>query len=396
MEGEEGSWAVALGQEIRRTVRAVIETGVREELAGVLAALPWGRTETRQGYRHGERTRTLGTAVGPLGLTLPRARLFRPDGATTEWESQLVPRYQRRAADVNAAVLRCYLGGVSQRRMATALRPLLKGLPLSKSAVSRLVGQLQSACDTWRQRSLADEAIVNLLLDGFNVKVRLGGKVVTVPVLGALGVRQNGERVLLALALAGSEATTAWEGLVQDLVARGLRTPILAIIDGSPGLHAALRAVWPRLEIQRCTVHKGRNLQGKVPAHLRAEVAADYKTFVYAATPEAVRTGYERFVRKWEKKCPGVAASLLEAGEELLTFTKFPPSQWKALRTTNALERLNGEFRRRVKTQGGFPSEAAVLVVLYGLVATGYVRYRKMVGWKDLADVVLAFSKHAA
>lgn len=389
-------WGGTLRRAVQQTVREFITNLTHEELAGVLGAAPWARTDTRVGYRHGERTRTVGTFAGPVDLTLPRARLTRPDGTTAEWESQIVPRYVRRAPDVNAAVLRCYFGGVNQRRMAAALRPLLKGVPLSKSAVSRLVGQLVSACEAWRHRSLADEDIVDLLCDGFHVKVRLGGKSVSVPVLAALGVRRSGEKVLLALELAGDEGTEAWALLVRDLVARGLRAPILAIIDGAPGLRAALVQAWPHLEIQRCTVHKARNLLAKAPAALRAEVAEDYRAFIYAATAAEVRAGHERFLRKWDKKCPGVATSLREAGDDLLTFTKFPPSQWKALRTTNALERLNQEFRRRVKTQGGFPSEAAVLVVLYGLVASGHVRYRRMDGWEQQADVILAFRKHAA
>ena len=394
---EEGpTWGESLRRQVQQTVRTFVEDLVEAELAGVLGAAPWARADARVGYRHGAKARTLSTKDGPVTLTLPRARLFAADGATTEWASAAVPRYQRRAPDVDATVLRCYLGGVNQRRMAAALRPLLQGVPLSKSAVSRVVGRLTAACEAWRERSLATEDIIDLLCDGFHVKVRLGGKMVGVPVLAVLGVRRSGEKVLLALELAGSESTDAWAGVVVGLVARGLRAPILAIIDGAPGLRAALGQAWPKLEIQRCTVHKARNLLAKAPAGLRSEVAEDYHAFVYAETAEAVREGYARFLRKWDKKCPGVAASLREAGEDLLTFTKFPPSQWKALRTTNALERLNQEFRRRVKTQGGFPSEAAVLTVLYGLVASGFVRYRRMDGWEDQAEVILAFRKQAA
>lgn len=396
LEGEEGIWSAGLAQGIRSAVRFFIEGVVGEELTAALGATPYARVGTRVGYRNGSKRRDVTASAGKVSLELPRGRFFGEGGRTTEWESRALPRYQRRCADVDAAVLNCYLSGVNTRRVKVALRPLLRGAPLSKSAVSRLVGQLKSRFDAWRERSLKDETIVNLLLDGFGVNVRLGGRVVRVPVLAAVGVRSDGEKVLLALEMCASEATASWEALVRSLEARGLRAPILAIVDGNPGLLRAIANAWPGTKVQRCVVHKLRNLLAKAPRHLSAEVAADYRAFIYAETGEEVRAGYERFLRKWDKACPGVATSLREAGEALLTFTLFPTTQWKALRTTNSLERLNGEFRRRVKTQGGFPSEQSVLVLLFALVDSGLVRMRKMVGWRQMPEVLLAFGRQAA
>jgi transposase-like protein len=141
--------------------------------------------------------------------------------------------------------------------------------------------------------------------------------------------------------------------------------------------------------VQRCTVHKLRNLERNAPAHVLEEIKADYHRIVYAVSLAEARKAYAAFVRKWRKRCPGVVASLEEAGDELLTFFPFPAEQWKCLRTTNAIERLNEEFRRRVKTQGSFPTEDAAMVLLYGLVATGQIKLRKIDG-PHLVRAVLA------
>jgi putative transposase len=126
---------------------------------------------------------------------------------------------------------------------------------------------------------------------------------------------------------------------------------VLAVIDGNPGLEAALKAQWPQLAIQRCTNHKLRNLLAKAPAHLREELAEDYRRMIYDESREAVEHARVGFARKWKVRCRAVSSSFEEAGDQLFTFTAFPLSQWKALRTTNALERINEEFRRRTKTK---------------------------------------------
>jgi len=169
----------------------------------------------------------------------------------------------------------------------------------------------------------------------------------------------NGQRVVLDLRLAGVESEQAWLDAVRSLSARHLGAPRLAVIDGNPGLAAALKMQWPQLAIQRCTNHKLWNLLAKAPAHLREELAEDYRRMIYAASREGVEQARVGFLRNWKLRCKAVGASFEKAGDELFTFTSFPSSQWKALRTTNALERINEEFRRRTKTQASLPSEEA-------------------------------------
>jgi transposase-like protein len=244
--------------------------------------------------------------------------------------------------------------------------------------------------ETWRARDLAADGIQYLSLDGWFPKVRIGKRRVRVPVLVTLGVRADGERIILDVRLAGDESTAAWRDVIRDLVERHVGTPTLAIIDGSAGLAAALREQWPALAIQRCTTHKLRNLQAKAPVRLREELAEDYRRMIYADSRALVDQARARFVRKWRLRCPAVVEGLEEAGDDLFTFLHFPISQWKALRTTNALERINEEFRRRTKTQASLPSQDAVLLLLFGLLRTGQVRLRKIDGWHDMKQAKAA------
>jgi len=383
---------VSLSELIHQHVRVAIETAVREELQAALGATAYERNGSRRGYRNGSRERTLTGPTGPVALALPRATLFRGAGAK-EWTSTIVPRYQRRMPRVNEAVIATYLAGGNTRRIRGALQPLLKAAPLSKSAVSRVIATLTDGLEAWRTRSLTDLDVIYIYLDGFALRVRSGGKVVSVPVLGVVGVLPDGRKHLLALELCAGESFAAWKGCLDDLVARGLRAPVLAIIDGNAGLRRAVGEIWPRAALQRCCVHKLRNLERKAPKHVLAEIRDDFHRIVYAAGADAARAAYTAFERTWAKRCPGLVTSLREGGDELLTFFSFPKAQWKTLRTTNTIERLHGEFRRRVKTQGSLPTEDAALVLLFSLVASGHIKLRRIDGWRKIATVL---SQHTA
>jgi len=383
---------VSLSELIHQHVRVAIETAVHEELRAALGATPYERSEVRRGYRNGIKARTLTGPTGPVALTVPRATLFNVAGAK-EWTSTIIPRYQRRMPQVNEAVVATYLAGGNTRRIRGALQPLLKAAPLSKSAVSRVIATLKDGLEAWRTRPLADLSVIYLYLDGFALRVRSAGKVVTVPVLGVVGVLPDGHKHLLALELCGGESFAAWRGCLDDLVARGLRAPVLAIVDGNAGLRRAVGETWPRAALQRCCVHKLRNLERKAPKHVLAEIRDDFHRIVYAADADVARAAYTAFERAWAKRCPGVVTSLREAGNELLTFFAFPKSQWKALRSTNVIERLHQEFRRRVKTQGSLPSEDAAIVLLFSLVASGQIKLRRIDGWRRIAAVL---SQHTA
>ena len=383
----------SLGELIHQEVRAAIEMAVHEELCAALATTPYERSYVRRGYRNGTKTRTLTGPTGPIALTLPRATLF---AGAQEWTSKIVPRYQRRLPEVNEAIVATYLAGGNTRRIRGALQPLLKTAPLSKSAVSRVIATLKQGLEAWRTRSLTELDVIYVYLDGFALRVRSAGRVVSVPVLGVVGVLTDGRKHLLALELCHGESFAAWKGCLDDLVARGLRAPVLAIIDGNAGLRRAVGEVWPQAAVQRCCVHKLRNLERKAPKHVLSEIRDDFHRIAYATSADAARAAYATFERAWGKRCPGVVASLREGGDELLTFFTFPKAQWKTLRTTNTIERLHEEFRRRVKTQGSLPNEDAALILLFSLVASGQVRLRKIDGWRKIAAVIRQHTPRAA
>ena len=381
----------AIEARMRGRIRETIEAIVDEELEAALGAGKSARVgATRQGYRHGTRARTLTTSLGPTTFAMPRGRVRTAAGTLAEWRSTTVARYQRRTARVDEALLSVYLAGTNTRRLKGALAPLLRGGPLSKDAISRLVGRLRGDFETWRSRDLAEEDLRYLFLDGWFPKVRIGRRRERVPVLVTLGVRGDGQRVVLDLRLAGEESAASWGEVLGSLITRQLRRPVLAVVDGNPGLLAALQTHWPGLAVQRCTAHKLRNLQAKAPARLREELTEEYRRMIYAETPTAVEQARTRFTKKWQLRCPAVVESLTEVGEDLFTLLRFPASQWKALRTTNALERINEEFRRRTKTQASLPGQDAVLLLLFGLLRSGQVKLRALVGYRDLAVVQAA------
>ena len=372
-----------LTEALRGKVREMIMTLAEAELAEVLAARSYERSEARRGYRNGKRQRSISTGLGATVIELPRARINEGSGEK-EWQSGLIRRYQRRGASVDQALLGCYLSGANGRRIRGALSPLLRGSPLSKSAISRLVGRLEALFSQWRSRSLASEAVVVIYLDAIALRVRIAKKVISVPVLVGLGVKEDGHKVILDLELFQSESSSCWEGFVEGLIGRGLKAPLLAIVDGNKGLRSALAKNWPATLVQRCTVHKLRNLERYAPRHAIEEIKSDYHKIVYAESLEQAHKAQRDFISKWKKLAPKVVLSLEEAGEELLTFYRFPKSQWKVLRTTNAIERLNGEFRRRVKTQSSLPDARAAERLLFGLIISGQIQMRRIDGWQDL------------
>lgn len=372
-----------LETQLRQQVREAIETVLEGELTAALGSARHERTERRQGYRRGALERTITTSDGPRVLQVPRGRVRQADGTTKEFHSQLLPRYGRRTRDVDAAILGSYLAGVNSRRIRTALKPLLGERHLSKSAVSRIVARLKALFTTWQARDLQDERYAVLYLDGFHLKVRMARRVVAVPVLAALGVAENGQKRLAALQLAATEAQTSWGGLLTDLQRRGLPAPLLVVTDGHAGLKKALEA-WSTVRVQRCTTHKERNLDDACPVHARAEMKRDYHRIIHADDGLAARAAYDAFVKKWTTLCPAVTRSIEETGLDLLTFYDFPKAMWKSLRTTNTLENLNREFRRRTKTQASFGTEAAAITLLYGLVAFGQIVLRRIDGHEHL------------
>lgn len=374
---------------LRQNIRATIEALFEEELAEFIGRCRYGRGEgSKKGYRHGHRDRQLVGTFGTETVSVPRARIEDDDGKITEWRSKALPRYQRLTKKAEALIASVYLAGTNTRRVKRALFGLFQGA-VSKDVVSRTWRKVKVDWDAWCARSLAEQDIVRLILDGTVVKTRLDRKATNISVLAAIGVRRDGKKVLLSIRNMGGESKAAWGEFLGDLDARGLQRPDFVIVDGAPGLEAALVALWgEELPIQRCTVHKHRNLLGHAPKHMHDELTEDYRDMIYADTAAEIETRRKAFLRKWRLKCRAVADSLEEAGDRLFAFTRLDPSQWKSARTTNAIERLNEEFRRRIKTQTVLPCAETVPMLLWALMASGQIQMRKVDGWETLSQPI--------
>jgi putative transposase len=400
-------WSTPLEAGVRGTIRGFIETLLEEELETALGRARYARLKIAAGaraaaaaglgngelaagavpptgHRNGRRERQVLGSFGAVTVAVPRARLTTADG-TTEWVNKTLPAYRRRTREVDALIAGAYLAGTNTRRVGRALTAIFRGA-ISKSTVSRVWRQIKVDWESWNKRDLSGEDIVRLILDGTVVKVRLDKKATSISLLVVLGVRRDGQKVLLAVKNMGGESEAAWRGILDDLTRRGLKRPELAIVDGAPGLEKALVALWPALPLQRCTVHKLRNLIAHAPKRLAEEIAADYSDMIYADSPQTIEKRRKAFVRKWRDKCEAVSRSLEEAGDKLFTFTRLPVEQWKSARTTNAIERLHLEFKRRIKTQTVLPSAETAAMLFWALLASGQIVLRKVDGWTSIAQ----------
>jgi len=378
------AWFDPIESGLRGRIRGFIEELIEQELAAALGRDRYERGGTTAGHRHGRRTRRLTGSFGAVDIAVPRARLRSADGAEREWRSAALPRYARRTRQIEALIAGAYLAGTNTRRVQRALAALFRGA-VGKDVVSRTWRKVKTDWEAWCRRDLAGDDIVRLILDGTVVRVRLDRKATAVSLLVVLGVRRDGQKVLLAARSMGGESEAAWRAVLDDLIARGLRTPEFLIVDGAAGLEKALAALWPTLPTQRCTVHKHRNLLAHAPEALHEELSADYSDMIYAATATEIEQRRRAFLRKWRLKCRAVADSLEEAGERLFAFTRLP-SQWKSARTTNAIERLHEEFKRRIKTQTVLPSAETAAMLFWALLASGQITMRKVDGWQTLGQ----------
>src|ERR1700729_2272978 len=275
------TWFDPIETGLRDRVREFIHAMIEGELDLALSRpryarhtkLPSGEAEGVAGgggHRHGHRSRSLLGSFGQVEIEVPRARLNTPDGKTTEWKSKALRAYQRRTLVADPLIAGAYLAGTNTGR------------------VRRVWRKVKSDWDAWNARSLAEEPIVRLILDGTVVRVRLDRKATSISLLVILGVRADGQKVLLAIKSMGGESAEAWRTVLDDLIKRGLRRPEFLIVDGAPGLEKAIAAVWDGVPVQRCTVHKHRNLLASAPERLHEEIGADYNDMIYVGTREEI------------------------------------------------------------------------------------------------------------
>ena len=346
---------------LREGVRVLAQAVMEAEVTG-LTGVPKGERdpERRLTNRNGYRERRWDTRVGTIELAIPRVR----DGSY--FPSLLEPRRRTERA-LLAVVQEAYLGGVSTRRVDELVRALgIEGL--SRSEVSRMCAALDAEVEAFRRRSLAGETYPYLWLDATYLKVREGGRVVSMAVLVAVGVARSGERRVLGLELApGNDEGSAWPAFVRSLVERGLAGVRLVISDDHRGLVRAIREQLLGAAWQRCRVHLTRNAQDLVPRSGRSMVASAVRMILEQPDEASAREQLGRVVEGLGPRFPAVAALLSEAEDDLLAHLTFPESHRRQIRSTNPLERLNKEIKRRTAVVGIFPTRASV-VRLVGMI----------------------------
>jgi putative transposase len=337
---------------VRQGVKAVLEEVLEEEMAEHLQAGYRELTPTRRGERNGYYQRNLLTPAGKIErLEVPRDR----EG---EFVTEVFERYKRMTGDVEEAVLEMYLSGISVRKIAGVTEALSR-VKVGKDAVSRIARRLEEQQREWRERSLEEKGYPYLYLDATYLKVRWGARVTTMALLVCVGVDEEGFREVLAVEVAGSEKGAAYASMLRGLVDRGLSGVQLVVSDDHEGIKAAIFSELPGAGWQRCAVHFERNVLSYVPASEMSEVADDLKAIFKVRRGKTARALAEEFVELYAKRFPK-AVSVFEAGiGDALTYLSFPGSHHAKVRTTNMLERLFKELKRRTRVVGVFPNETS-------------------------------------
>ncbi len=339
---------------LREAMALVLQELIELEAAQVIGAGRYERTDARTTHRNGSRSRLLSTKAGDVELRIPKLR------AGSFLPALLEPR-RRIDRALWAVVMEAYVHGVSTRKVDDLVAALGIDAGISKSEVSRICGELDEVVAAFRDRPLGHTAFPYVFLDATYVKAHDGASVVSKAIVVATGVTRNGDREVLGLAVGDSEDGAFWTAFLRSLRARGLGGVRLVISDAHEGLKAAIGAVLLGAAWQRCRVHFLRNVLTRIPRGSAEMVLAAIRTIFAQPDAAAVREQLDEIVDKLQPRFPIVAAMLAEAKDDILAFTAFPVGHWRKVWSTNPLERVNKEIKRRTDVVGIFPNEAAIL-----------------------------------
>jgi transposase-like protein len=327
------------------------------------------------------------TALGPVPVRVPKVR--DRSGSGVKFNSALVPPYVRKAKRVEAALPWLYLRGISTGDMQEALSVLVgeEAKGLSPAVVSRLKAQWSEAYSAWNQRDLSAEHYVYVWADGIYSTLR--GEDDRLCLLILIGVNEQGEKRLLALSDGYRESKASWLSVIQDLQARGLKTPPqLAIGDGALGFWAALNEGWPQTRCQRCWVHKTANILNELPKSIQGKAKAGLHEIWMAETQAQAEKAFDRFVRDFGAKYPKAVDILVKDRAVLLSFYDFPAEHWIHIRTTNPIESSFATIRHRTTRTKNCVSRNTLLGLVFQLALTAEKSWRKLRGFNRLPDVV--------
>jgi putative transposase len=376
---------------VRQGVKAVLEEVLQDEMTQHLEAGYRELTPTRRGERNGCYQRNLVTPAGKI------ERLEVPRDCEGEFVTEVFERYKRMTGNVEEAILEMYLCGISVRKIAGVTDALSK-VRIGKDAVSRIASRLEEQQKQWRGRSL-EKIYPYLYLDATYLKVRWGARVTSMTLLAAVGVDEEGFREVLGVEVAGSEKGAAYTSLLRDLIDRSLSGVRLAVSDDHEGIKAAVAGELPGAEWQRCTVHFQRNVLSHVPSSSMSEVAEDLSAIFKVSRHKMAEALAEEFVSLYEKSYPK-AVSIFKAGIwDALSYLSYPGTHHARIRSTNMLERLFKEVKRRTRVVGVFPNERsastlATEIVLRSSEEWALRRYLTMNALQEGEKPNLQLSRH--
>ena len=339
---------------VREMLGAFVQTLMGAEADAICGAGYGERSPERVNSRNGYRHRDFDTRAGTLDLAVPKLR----EGSY--FPGWLLEPRRRAERALTQVVCQCYVEGVSTRRVDDVVKAMgIEGI--SKSQVSAMAKELDAVVEAFRSRPLDAGPYTYVWLDALVLKVREGGRVVTVAMVIATGVNNEGKRESLGFDVITTEDGAGWTAFLRSLVARGLSGVALVVSDDHKGLKAAIEAVLVGATWQRCRTHFARNLLTRVPKASQGMVATLVRTIFEQPDHDSVWAQHARVVDQLAGRFPEAAMMLAGAAEDLLAFSTFPPEHWSAIRSNNPQERLNKEIRRRTDVVGIFPNRSAVV-----------------------------------
>lgn len=357
--------------DMRETVGQYLTNLMRAELTAFLGRQPYERKHNDVNHRNGTYERSFALkGIGQVRVDVPRDR----KGA---FQTCVIPRSKQYENAIRQDLSMMFLTGISTRSLSLMSKRLI-GRSISHAEISNANRELAEAVEKWRMRDLSEEAVKYIFVDGVNFNMRVGRSVEVVPVLVAIGVLKTGHRLVLSLQAGDKESASSWREFFKDLKSRGLRGQevILGIMDGLTGLEKVFKEEFPNAKIQRCQVHVARNVLAKVPKKLKQAVADHMRSIFYASSKDKAKELFRSFTQTWEKDLPSAVKTLERSIEQCLTFFDHPEEEWISLRTTNIIERLNKEFKRRTKSMEIVAGEAAC----YRLLA--FISLRMELYWR--------------
>jgi transposase-like protein len=342
-------------------IRLLVNEAMRQQRSQALQAQPYQRTQTRQGHSNGFKPKTLGTRLGPIQFRVPQVR------GGLEFYPSALEKGVRSEQALKLALAEMYVQGVSTRKVSAIVEELC-GTAVSSTQVSQCAAQLDAHLQTWRSRPLG--AFPYLMLDARYEKVRLGGQLLDCAVLIALGIDLKGKRSILGVSVALSEAEVHWRQFLQSLQQRGLHGVLFVVSDDHAGLGAARTAVFPAVPWQRCQFHLQQNAQAYVPRlDQRAAVAQAIRSVFNCADRPSAERRLKEVVALYATSAPKLSAWMEANLPQGFAVFALPLAQQLRLRTSNALERVNQELKRRTRVAGLFPNEASLLRLISALLS---------------------------